>query len=91
MHSITYAIEHGKTLALVGESGCGKSLTAFTILRLLPPTASWDRAFRRADAGSGHGARWRSSSAKPTIPPYENSRMAMRSLAISRSLTLPPI
>jgi peptide/nickel transport system ATP-binding protein len=40
VHGITFAIEHGKTLALVGESGCGKSLTAFSILRLLPPTAA---------------------------------------------------
>jgi peptide/nickel transport system ATP-binding protein len=40
VHGINFAIEHGKTLALVGESGCGKSLTAFSILRLLPPTAS---------------------------------------------------
>ncbi len=40
VHGITFAIEEGKTLALVGESGCGKSLTAFSILRLLPPTAS---------------------------------------------------
>jgi peptide/nickel transport system ATP-binding protein len=37
---ITFAIEEGKTMALVGESGCGKSLTAFSILRLLPPTAT---------------------------------------------------
>jgi peptide/nickel transport system ATP-binding protein len=40
VQGITFAIEHGKTMALVGESGCGKSLTAFSILRLLPPTAS---------------------------------------------------
>src|SRR5260370_36775087 len=40
VHGITFAIEHGKTMALVGESGCGKSLTAFSILRLLPPAAS---------------------------------------------------
>jgi peptide/nickel transport system ATP-binding protein len=40
VHGITFAIEHGKTMALVGESGCGKSLTAFSILRLLPPTAA---------------------------------------------------
>lgn len=29
-------IEAGETLALVGESGCGKSVTALSILRLLP-------------------------------------------------------
>jgi peptide/nickel transport system ATP-binding protein len=40
VQGITFAIEQGKTMALVGESGCGKSLTAFSILRLLPPTAS---------------------------------------------------
>ncbi len=29
-------IERGETLALVGESGCGKSMTALSILRLVP-------------------------------------------------------
>ena len=29
-------VEAGETLALVGESGCGKSLTALSIMRLLP-------------------------------------------------------
>ncbi|MBB3211884.1 peptide/nickel transport system ATP-binding protein [Herbaspirillum sp. Sphag1AN] len=29
----------GETLALVGESGCGKSTTALSLLRLLPPSA----------------------------------------------------
>lgn len=32
--------EPGKTLALLGESGCGKSMTALSILQLLPSTAS---------------------------------------------------
>ena len=40
VQGVSFAIEQGKTMALVGESGCGKSLTAFSILRLLPPTAS---------------------------------------------------
>ncbi|MBV7486645.1 ABC transporter ATP-binding protein [Bordetella sp. BOR01] len=30
------AIERGETFALVGESGCGKSMTALALLRLLP-------------------------------------------------------
>ena len=29
----------GETLAIVGESGCGKSVQALSVLRLLPPTA----------------------------------------------------
>ena len=32
---ISFQLEQGKTLALVGESGCGKSQTAFSIMRLI--------------------------------------------------------
>jgi len=33
---LTLKIEPGQTLAVVGESGCGKSVTAMSVLRLLP-------------------------------------------------------
>ncbi len=33
---VSFEIEAGRVLALVGESGCGKSVTALSILRLLP-------------------------------------------------------
>jgi len=33
---VSLEIKPGETLGLVGESGCGKSVTAFSILRLLP-------------------------------------------------------
>jgi oligopeptide/dipeptide ABC transporter ATP-binding protein len=33
---VSFAIPRGRTFALVGESGCGKSVTAFSIMRLLP-------------------------------------------------------
>ena len=36
---VTFTIEKGKTLGVVGESGCGKSTTGRAILRLLEPTA----------------------------------------------------
>jgi peptide/nickel transport system ATP-binding protein len=34
--ALSLTIERGETFALVGESGCGKSMTALSILRLLP-------------------------------------------------------
>jgi oligopeptide/dipeptide ABC transporter ATP-binding protein len=41
---VSLSIPHGQTLALVGESGCGKSVTALSILRLLPdPPARIER------------------------------------------------
>jgi peptide/nickel transport system ATP-binding protein len=33
---VSFAVEHGETVAIVGESGCGKSVTASSILRLIP-------------------------------------------------------
>jgi peptide/nickel transport system ATP-binding protein len=39
VHEASFAIGAAETLALVGESGCGKSVTAFSVMRLLPPNA----------------------------------------------------
>ncbi len=36
---ISFQVKRGETLGLVGESGCGKSTTARSILRLLEPTS----------------------------------------------------
>lgn len=33
---VSFEIEEGKTMGLVGESGCGKSVTALSIMRLIP-------------------------------------------------------
>lgn len=36
---VNFTIERGKTLGIVGESGCGKSTTGRAILRLIEPTS----------------------------------------------------
>ena len=36
---VSFSINEGETLALVGESGCGKSTVGRTVLRLIEPTA----------------------------------------------------
>lgn len=36
VNGVSFSIKKGKTLCVVGESGCGKSVTASTIMQLLP-------------------------------------------------------
>jgi peptide/nickel transport system ATP-binding protein len=36
VNGVSFEIKKGKTLCIVGESGCGKSVTAATIMQLLP-------------------------------------------------------
>lgn len=36
VNGVSFEIKRGKTLCIVGESGCGKSVTASTIMQLLP-------------------------------------------------------
>lgn len=36
---VSFDIRHGETLAVLGESGCGKSITALSIMRLVPEPA----------------------------------------------------
>src|SRR5687768_5477394 len=33
---VSYSLRRGRTLGIVGESGCGKSVTAQSILRIVP-------------------------------------------------------
>lgn len=40
---VSFDIERGETLAIVGESGCGKSMTALSLMRLLPESAAITR------------------------------------------------
>ena len=36
---LSFSVKAGSVLGVVGESGCGKSMTALSVLRLLPPAA----------------------------------------------------
>lgn len=37
---VSFSIGHGEVVGLVGESGCGKSITAMSLVSLLPPNSS---------------------------------------------------
>ncbi len=44
VRDVSFYLDTGETLSLVGESGCGKSITALALMNILPP-----RAIRRAE------------------------------------------
>ncbi|MFU8781030.1 MAG: ABC transporter ATP-binding protein [Kiritimatiellia bacterium] len=70
--NLSLSIEQGQILGLVGESGCGKSVTAMSILRLLPKPAA------RVDSGSilfhGHDL---TTLPLPELQSIRGSRIAM--------------
>lgn len=37
VNDLSYTIERGSTLGIVGESGCGKSVTSYSLMRLIEP------------------------------------------------------
>ena len=59
LRDVSFAIERGETLGLVGESGCGKSMTALALMGLLPEGARLDGSVRfegRELVGASEGA-----------------------------------
>lgn len=39
VNTVSFTLQRGQTLALLGESGCGKSMTALSLMRLVPEPA----------------------------------------------------
>ncbi len=39
IHNVSFSLKKGETLAIVGESGCGKTISTMSILQLLPENA----------------------------------------------------
>lgn len=39
VYDVSFSLEKGETLAIVGESGCGKTVSTMSVLQLLPETA----------------------------------------------------
>lgn len=39
LYDVSFSLEKGKMLSIVGESGCGKTMSAMSILKLIPKTA----------------------------------------------------
>lgn len=61
---VSFSIKRGETLALVGESGCGKTTTSRCILRALQPT-SGEIKFRTAKGKEFNVAKLRKSELRP--------------------------
>ena len=40
MDGVSFSLRQGETLGIVGESGCGKTMTALSLLRLIPKPAA---------------------------------------------------
>ncbi|EFI69969.1 oligopeptide transport system ATP-binding protein [Lysinibacillus fusiformis ZC1] len=41
VNGVSFQLEKGKTLGIVGESGCGKSMTSLSLMGLLPAGVNW--------------------------------------------------
>ncbi len=55
LNGVSYSVPRGKVLGIVGESGCGKSVTSLSIMQLVPPPGRIEQGkiYFRTARGSG--------------------------------------
>jgi peptide/nickel transport system ATP-binding protein len=59
LNGVSFTVPKGKVLGIVGESGCGKSVTSLAVMQLVPPPGRIERGkitFRTARRGNGEWA-----------------------------------
>src|SRR5512142_2663144 len=73
LNGVTLDIPARKVLGVVGESGCGKSVTALSCMRLLPKSAKIMKGditlFRQPETGSAKGGRGADGIKLPDLDP----------------------
>ncbi len=74
---ISFTIPRGKTLALVGESGCGKSVTSYSLLRLIQSPGrivGGQILLRSAERGTSISRPWTTMTISSTAFAADSSR-----------------
>jgi oligopeptide transport system ATP-binding protein len=83
---VSFALNRGETLGLVGESGCGKSTTGLAVLRMLTPTAGhihFEGAdIAKHDAAAMHSVRRRMQMVYQDPYGSLNPRMTVRDIIL---------
>ncbi|KAA0969003.1 ABC transporter ATP-binding protein [Aureimonas fodinaquatilis] len=75
---LSFQVDAGKTLAIIGESGSGKSVTAMAIMGLLPPRAFLLNGRARFQDGAGPAVELAGPEARESaIAPLRGDRLAM--------------
>ena len=66
---VSFSVRAGETLAIVGESGCGKSITALSLIRLIPtpPGRIMGGSVTRRQKGGGQKIKVRQASIKTSV------------------------